>query len=101
MTFDDFWNLYPRKTNKGAARKAWAKLKPNEYVCDLIAMNISERLAAGEWQDKKFIPHPSTYLNGERWEDEVITSRSMVATDSTATKDRSLEQDLNDRSWAH
>lgn len=91
MTFDDFWQLYPRKTNKAQARKAWAKLKPSEVITADIAFNITERLAAGEWQDKQFIPHASTYLNNERWEDEVIRKDSRP----------SLYHDLSDTSWAN
>ena len=67
--FTEFWKAYPRKVGKGAAQKAWDRLKP-----DLAAV-----LAALDWQTKQdawtkdggqFIPHPGTYLNQKRWEDE-------------------------------
>jgi hypothetical protein len=68
--FSDFWKAYPRKVSKTSALKAWrkAKLPP-----------LSELLAALEkqkanWNDMKFIPHPATWLNGCRWEDEVTTA---------------------------
>ena len=91
MTFEDFWALYPRKTNKAQARRAWIKLMPGQFLFDQMAENISERLKAGEWSDKQYIPHASTYLNNERWEDEVIAKTSGRTT---------LEQDLTDYSWA-
>jgi len=74
-SFDDFWLHYPRKTSKSTAQKIWAKLKPTEDQLFLITKNINSRLAAGDWDlgRKDFIPHPSTYLNGKRWEDEVIS----------------------------
>lgn len=67
--FMEFWQAYPRKVGKGAAEKAWAKASP-----DLQAV-----LTALAWQTKQdgwtkdggaFIPHPGTYLNQRRWEDE-------------------------------
>lgn len=67
--FEEFWQAYPRKVGKGAAEKAWAKASP-----DLQAV-----LTALAWQTKQdgwtkdggaFIPHPGTYLNQRRWEDE-------------------------------
>ena len=69
LGFTEFWQTYPRKVGKGAAQKAWDRLKP-----DLAAV-----LAALDWQTKQdawtkdggqFIPHPGTYLNQRRWEDE-------------------------------
>jgi len=74
IPFDDFWEAYPRKTNKQKAEAAWSKLKPCSELLNAIQINISDRLRHGEWSlDRKdFIPHPSTYLNGKRWEDEVV-----------------------------
>jgi uncharacterized protein YdaU (DUF1376 family) len=64
--FDHFWQSYPKKTGKGAALKAWSKLKPP----------LAKILAALQWQKASkqwiegFIPLPTTYLNQERWNDE-------------------------------
>ena len=35
-----------------------------------------------QWQkdNGQFIPHPTTWLNGKRWEDEVVTSTGTGAT---------------------
>lgn len=67
--FDAFWKAYPRKAAKVAALKAWLKRKPP----------LAECLKALAWQSKskdwtkdkgKFIPHPATWINSGRWEDE-------------------------------
>jgi uncharacterized protein YdaU (DUF1376 family) len=64
--FSYFWQCYPKKTGKGAALKAWNKLKPP----------VKQILAALQWQKvskpwvEGFIPLPTTYLNQERWNDE-------------------------------
>ena len=95
--FNDFWEIYPRKTAKVVARRAWEKLNPDYTLLEKMRANIEARILAGEWREKQFIPHPATYLNQERWEDEVIAPNQSL---SNSTRDRTLEQDLNDRSWA-
>ena len=68
-SFDDFWRVYPRKIGKGAARKAYdravKKLPAHEIQ---FAAEAYARLVAGK--DPKYIPHPTTWLNQERWADE-------------------------------
>lgn len=68
-SFDDFWLLYPRHVAKLAARKAWVKVRPADHVPILEAL-VSWRQV---WRDKdqEYLPHPATWLNGERWEDEL------------------------------
>lgn len=68
-TFDDFWTLYPRHVAKLAARKAWARIDPVLHVEILTAVAAWRRV----WSKKEpeYIPHPATWLNGERWEDEL------------------------------
>lgn len=74
VRFDDFYLAYPRKTARVQALKAWNKLKPNYDLINRILDDISQRIAAGAFDtnDKTHIPHPATYLNGRRWDDEII-----------------------------
>lgn len=75
--FIQFWAAYPVKKGKADAKKKW-KLKG----CDAIADQIIEHVRRMEREDddwlRGFIPHGSTYINGERWEDE--PKRDKVAT---------------------
>lgn len=64
-SFDDFWNVYPRREGKVDALKAWKALKPDAELLLRIIHNLS-RYADTE---KRFIPLPATYLRGRRWED--------------------------------
>jgi hypothetical protein len=72
--FAIFWDNYPRKTNKKLAQSAFKTAVKDEDTLNSIITNIQERIEGGDWElnNKGFIPHPSTYLNGRRWEDEVV-----------------------------
>jgi hypothetical protein len=69
--FELFWKAYPRKTNKGFARTVWAKLKPDQATFDKMINAIAQQKKSEQWGNPQYIPHPSSWLNGERWEDEV------------------------------
>lgn len=69
--FSYFWNLYPRKVGKSNAGKAWAKLKSTDRKAAID--DIRKRVSTDpQWlrDNGEFVPHPATYLNGERWTDE-------------------------------
>jgi len=72
--FELFWDIYPRRTDKTKAKAAWLRLKPDDSLLTKISSNIAARISAGEWAEGRmnFIPHPTTYLNNRRWEDEVM-----------------------------
>jgi len=71
--FPKFWNLYPNKKGKAAAEKAWKKLKVTDDLFNLIAQGLAKQCISPAWTKDggQFIPHPATWLNGKRWEDEV------------------------------
>ncbi len=74
MDFQTFWEIYPRRVAKGVARKAWAKIDRTTQA--FIISHLEIRVKDDEaWVngDKCFIPHPASWLNGERWEDEYQT----------------------------
>ena len=67
--FDDFWKHYPRKVAKPNALKAWLKLKPDDDLTKKIISAISNQNLAS--REQQFIPHPASWLNAQRWEDEI------------------------------
>lgn len=69
--FATFWGLYPKKVAKGAAIKAWLKLKPEERqeVIEALANHIKYWRVKGT--DKEYIPYPASWLNQMRWLDEL------------------------------
>jgi len=100
--FDSFWRFYPRKAGKEAARKAWAKLRPDQHIMQMILDNVKERVEKGEWRkdNQSYILHASTYLNQKRWEDEVLDQQTQTRTDPESIKSVSVMDKLVDRSWA-
>lgn len=72
--FTEFWNAYPRKVAKQNAAKAWSKTgaDDSQSLTATILADVKRRVD-GEWKGKEvqYIPHPATYLNQRRWEDEV------------------------------
>jgi len=71
--FDRFWERYPNKVAKQDALKAWKKIRMNGELFKEIMSGLDRWLASDEWyrDNGRFIPHPATWLNGQRWNDEV------------------------------
>lgn len=69
IAFEKFWAAYPRKKGKGQARRAFeTALKKTDL--DTILAGVEAYKANEDMDDMQFIAYPSSWLNGERWEDE-------------------------------
>lgn len=69
ISFDLFWNLYDKKVgDKTKCEKKWNNLKDSER--ETIMKTLPE--FKKQFEEKRFQPHPYTYLNGARWYDEII-----------------------------
>lgn len=74
--FESFWSRYPRKSAKQFAKKSWDRLSDEDKQSAIDGIVGVETIS-----DPKFIPFPSTYLNGRRWEDEIRPNQSHEPTD--------------------
>lgn len=72
--FETFWKVYPRHDNKQKTIKWFEKNKPSEDLLKIMLDKIEILKKTKQWQNKQFIPMPTTWLNGKRWEDEVLES---------------------------
>jgi hypothetical protein len=70
--FNAFWELYPNKKDKKKAQVSFKRL--SNVKKDLAMKHIKSNPFNGT--DKKYIPLPTTYINGERWEDEDVAVSS-------------------------
>lgn len=75
--FEQFWVVYPRKIGKGAARKAFEKIKPNDELLKRMVVAVVAQSKSTAWTDEggRYIPSPSRWLNEERWGDEIVQTR--------------------------
>ena len=77
-TFEDFWEVYPKKIGKGQARAAYngamKKVTPDELIAAL-----KRYVAYSAPKEKQFTPNPATWLNGERWGDEDLNTSSSAS----------------------
>lgn len=82
--FADFWEQYPKKVAKPAAEKAWRKAKPSKQLLADLMAGLERQKASADWQKDggRFIPHPATWLNGRRWDDELPQPAAQQAPDS-------------------
>lgn len=78
-SFNRFWEIYPRKTAKKEAYKAWKKINPNNELLVKVLRAVDCQRTSRDWQreDGRYIPHASTWLNQGRWEDEIRESEVM------------------------
>lgn len=87
--FEEFWKEYPRDEGKKKAREAWAR-KKLEAIADLVIADVRRRKAShGPWLEN-IIPHATTYINGERWNDAIDPPRNRNHGNSHATNQLSL-----------
>ena len=72
-SFNRFWKLYPRKVGKKAARRAFEKVMRSGVALETLVTALERQKCSKQWTKDgvQFVPHPATWLNGERWEDEV------------------------------
>ena len=73
-SFDLFWDKYPKKVKKKKARELWQKLRPGAALASVILAALERQKCSDRWQRDggQYIPDPTTWLNGRRWEDELF-----------------------------
>jgi len=98
--FDRWWKTYPRKVDKPRAVKVWQAKKLESRADELISVLANQVAHERQWQDRQFIPYPATYLNGERWNDEIDTGNPEQPRNETNYEraQRTLEQWESDSS---
>lgn len=68
--FEKFWSVYPRRIGKQVAFIAWLKVVESYPATDIIS--AAEEYAAEcerEQREERYVLHPSTFLNKDRWKD--------------------------------
>tara|TARA_Y100000004_G_scaffold42537_1_gene46524 strand:+ start:6592 stop:6999 length:408 start_codon:yes stop_codon:yes gene_type:complete len=71
ITFDEFYKLYPRKVGRFMANKSFKKLSRRDKMLAYDGLLNYIKFWEHNKTEKQFIPHPSTWINQRRWEDEI------------------------------
>ena len=71
ITFNQFYKLYPRKVGRHLAQKSFQRLSKRDKTLAYDGLINYIKFWKVSDTEKQFIPHPSTFLNHKRWEDEV------------------------------
>jgi len=91
--FDEFYASYPNKKAKGAALTAWVKLKPNERA--MCRPAIESQVKANHFRGtdgNDYIPHPASWLNARRWEDEITEPKQLRINGQQTDEERRAER---------
>ena len=90
IMFDKFWEVYPKKTDKGKTLTSWNKLchKPikDRPSWKEIKIAILRQMKSQRWKDPRFIPHASTWINQNRWLDDPKEMKSYSKTNTKNTR---------------
>ena len=71
VRFEKFWKEYPRKDAKQRAVESWEKVNPDDTLAEKITNAIIAAVKAKVWSSREYTPLPSTWLNQQRWTDEL------------------------------
>jgi hypothetical protein len=67
--FFAFWAKYPRRVARALCGQIWVK-KGLDDIADEVMAGLEAQLPEYARRDMDKIPHPSTWLNQERWTDD-------------------------------
>tara|TARA_Y100000004_G_scaffold158616_1_gene185014 strand:- start:1779 stop:2186 length:408 start_codon:yes stop_codon:yes gene_type:complete len=85
VSFEQFYSAYPRKVGRYTAEKSFKKLSAKDKFDAYNGLQNYLKYWKASETEKQFIPHPSTFINQKRWEDEIDipTQKAEYKRDST------------------
>lgn len=91
--FDRFWQHYPRKVSKVAARRKWATITKGGVDPEAVIAGAAAFAAftKADQTEPRFIKHPDVWLNKGCWEDELEPSSERTARRSRTLADKSAQ----------
>lgn len=74
--FEEIWSAHPiKKGDKNRALAKW-KARGHDRIADQILEKLKKQIEHDQDWRAGYAPQAATYLNGERWNDEINTKRS-------------------------
>jgi len=91
LLFEKFWEAYPRKESRKAAWEKFKRLKPNDLMLQKMLNWLAVARNSDQWQDKRFIPLPATWLFQRRWEGDTPPMGCMIRAPAVPRRDEARE----------
>ena len=87
-----FYQAYPKKKNRPAAERAWKKIKLAEVPAIMACIEANRNTHDWTKEKRRYCPHPASFLNGRRWEDESPEVNEKRGTHATDTRRKANER---------
>lgn len=94
VEFDQFWEVYPRRVKRPAALESFKKARkkgmpPIQELVTIVKRQVEKGHFLGD-DGKEYVPHPTSWLNQGRWDDEIqgSCSQGQLLSDWVARKER-------------
>lgn len=83
--FYKFWEIYPKKVKKKKSKEKFMKVCKDKLTFEKIINGLNRDIKSKDWskEEGRFIPHPTAWLNNERWDDETYESDQQQAITKT------------------
>ena len=89
--FDEFWKEYPKKVDKGAAKRAFKSALTRATFEDILAGTI--RYANDpNLPEQRYVKNPSTWLNADAWENPALPPRKQSRETEKQAEKRRLDE---------
>jgi hypothetical protein len=102
--FETWWNDYPKKVGKLAARAEWMKAAPTRTTSlDEMLDVLSQQRASHDWlkEGGKYIVDPERYIKKGRWLDTVRPGRAPLARHNEGTLNALMDLSEEDGPSGH
>lgn len=78
--FELFWKSYPNKKDKKKSEDKFKKINFKKYPFEQIMASLEKQKHSEAWlkDNGKFIPMASTWINNERWNDEISSPEQQI-----------------------
>ena len=94
--FDTWWAKWPKKVEKKKARAIWKRRKLDRIAEIIIRDTEIRPTACAKWK-AGYICNPTTYLNGDRWEDEYETDRRSISRETALQRSDRIADEQRER----
>lgn len=89
--FYEFWNAYPKKVERKKSLEIWKRKKLSSMTLQIVS-DLETRITQDHKWREGFIPNPTTYLNGDRWEDEITTKENGNGTSNQSGRESATDR---------